>query len=66
MRASRGRCLSIANLMELNGLLLKPEYLSDPSARQPVISAIECKVYKSMLRVNPERSIELMDPRWNI
>ena len=66
MRASRRRCLSIANLMKLDGLLLKPEYLSDPSARQLVISASECKVYKSVLWVNPECSIELTDLRWNI
>ena len=66
MRESGRRCLSIANLMKSDGLLLKPEYLPDPSARHPVISASECKVNIVMLRVNPERSIELMNPRWNI
>ena len=66
MRASGRRCLSIANIMKPDGLLLKPEYLSNPSTRQPVISATECKVYESVLWVNPERSIELTDPRWNI
>ena len=66
VRVPGRRCLSIANLMKLDGLLLKPEYLSDPRAHQPVISASECKAYKSVLRVNPECSIKLMDPRWNI
>ena len=63
MRTS-GRCsLSIANLMKSDRLLLKPEYLPDPSARQLVISASECKVNKVMVRVDKERSIELMNPR---
>ena len=66
MRASGRRCLFIANLMQSDRLLLKPEYLLDPSARQLVISASECEVNKVMVWVNKERSIELMNPRWNI
>jgi len=52
--------------MELDWLLLKPENLPDPGARQPIVSATECKVYEPVLGVNPERCIELMNPRWNI
>ena len=58
--------MSIANLMKSDRLLLKPEYRPDPSARQPVISASECKVNKVMVLVNLERSIEMTNPRWNI
>ena len=62
-----GRCsLSIANLMKSDRLLLKSEYLLNPSARQPVISVSKCKVNKVMVRVNKERGIELTNPRWNI
>ena len=49
--------------MKMDGLLLKPKYLSDPRAHQPVISASESKVNESVLRVNPKCSIELMDPK---
>ena len=66
MWTSGRRCLSIANLMKSDRLLLKPEYLPGPSARQPVISVSECKVNKVVVRVNKERSIELTNPRWNI
>ena len=66
MRAFGRRCLSIANLMKPDGLLLKPEYLSDPRAHQPVISASECKVNISVLWVNLECSIELTDPSLSI
>ena len=66
MRASGRLSLSIANLMKSNRLLLKSEYLSGSSARNPIISASECKVYEVMMQVNIERSIELTDPRWNI
>ena len=62
MRAARRRYLSIANLMKPDELLLKPEYLSDPKAHQPIVSASKCKMYKSMLWVNPKCSIELTDP----
>ena len=50
VRASGRRCLSIANLMKLDGLLLKSKYLSDPRAHQPIIPASECKVNESMQR----------------
>ena len=66
MRASGRRYLSIANLIKSDGLLLKPEYLSDPRAHHPIISASKSKVNESVLRVNRECSIELTDPRWNI
>ena len=66
MRTSGGYSLSIAHLMDPDWLLLKHKYLPDPSARQPVVSASECKVYEPMLGVNLERGIELSNPRWNI
>ena len=66
MRASRRLCLSIAHLMKSDRLLLKSKYLLGPSTRQPVISASECKVYEVMVRINKERSIELMNSIWNI
>ena len=66
MRTSRRCSLSIANLMKSDRLLLKSEYLSGPSAHQPIVSASECKVYEVMVRVNKERSIELTNLRWNI
>ena len=62
MRASGRRCLFIANLIYPDGLLLKPENLPNPETHQPIISASECKVYKSVLRVNLKCSLELMDP----
>ena len=66
MWASGRHYLSIANLMKSDRLLLKAEYLPDPSARQPVISVSESKVNKVVMWVNPESSIELTNPRWNI
>ena len=63
MRASGRFSLSIANLMKSDRLLLKSEYVSGSSARHPIVSASECKVYEVMMRVNIERSIELTNPR---
>ena len=31
-----------------------------------IVSTTECKVNKPVVEVNPERCIELMNPRWNI
>ena len=66
MRASRGCCLAIAHLVKSDWLLLKSQYLPDPLAYQAVVSSSECEVNEVVMRVNKERSIELMDPRWNI
>ena len=63
MRASRRSSLAIAHLVKSDWLLLKPENVPDPGASQPIVSATKSKVNISMLRVNPECSIELSNPR---
>jgi hypothetical protein len=66
MRTSRWLCLSIANLIDLNRRLWKPQYLFGPRGLEPIVIASKSKVYKPVLGVNPQRGIELSNSLWNI
>jgi hypothetical protein len=52
----------MANLMDPNRRLWKPQYLSGPGALELVVTASKRKVYKPVPRANPQGGIELSDP----